>query len=176
MSERRTIRPHVGAGGTEPDEITIEAERFREAFARWAASVTLVAVRGEGGKVHATTVSSFAPVSARPPMLVLSLGAGAQVLPFIAEGEGLGISLLREDQSSWASIFADSFPVRSPEWTEGTVPTVPGSVAAFDCTVVEVHPVEGGSRVVVCRVEAIELGEEDRPLMYWKRAYRRLDE
>lgn len=175
MNERRTIRADIHAGGAD-DEANVGAERFREAFARWAATVAVVAVRDDRDRVHATTVSSFAPVSALPPLIAICLGAGAQVLPFATEGSRVGVSVLHQDQSRWASVFADSFPVSSPSWTGDATPWMPGAVAWLGCTVRAIHPTEGGSRVLLCHVDEIELGDDDRPLLYWQRGYHRLDE
>lgn len=158
------------------DEAAAAVDRFREAFARWAATVTIVAARDDRGRVHATTVTSFAPVSARPPLVVICLGAGAQVLPFASEGSRVGVSVLHEDQSRWASVFADSFPVSAPSWMGDATPWMPGAVAWLGCTVRTVHPTEGGSRVLLCHVDEIELGDQDRPLLYWQRGYQRLEE
>lgn len=173
MDKRRPVQADFGAGAPEnrPDAAS---DRFREAMARWAATVTLVAARDGDGRVHATTVSSFAPLSADPPLVVVCLGAGAQVLPFAAEGGRLGVSLLAEDQSRWATIYADPYPVRAPEWTSGPAPLLPDAVAALSCTVRAVHPTDAGSRVLICRVDAIERGDGERPLLYWRRGYRRL--
>jgi len=176
MHRRKPIQAGIDAGGPADDESEVAAERFKEAFARWAATVTLVAVRDDQDRIHATTVSSFAPVSARPPLVVVCLGTGAQVLPFAEPGSRLGVSVLAEDQSGWASVFADSYPVRRPDWTEGEAPLLPDAVATLSCTVREVHPTEGGSRVVVCHVDDLELGDEVRPLLYWQRGYRTLAE
>lgn len=175
MSERRPIQPDIVSGGRGPDASEVAAKRFRELFARWAATVTIVAARDAAGAVHATTVSSFAPLSAEPPLVVVCLGAGAQVLPWAGAGDRIGVSVLREDQSRWASVFTDALPVATPKWTEGAAPRIPGAVAALACTVREVHPTEGASRILVCHVDEIELGEDDRPLLYWQRGYRKLD-
>lgn len=175
MSKRRPIQAEIDAGGPDHDEGSVAAARFREAFARWAASVTVVAVRDDGGTVHATTVSSFAPLSAQPPLVVICLGGGAQVLPFVDVGSRVGVSLLGEDQGRWASIFADSFPVAAPEWTECDAPRIPGAVMTLDCVVGAVHVGEGTSRLAVCHVDDIELGDDDRPLVYWRRGYATLD-
>lgn len=175
MSEKRRIGSDVHAGRAEAEGPGVTAARFREVFGRWASTVTIVAVRDDDAAVHATTVSSFAPVSAQPPLVVIAFGAGAQVLPWVRPGAVLGVSLLREDQSRWASIFADSLPVASPKWSEGPVPRVPGAVAELSCSVREVHETLGGSRLVVCSLEDAALGEDDRPLLYWQRAYRKLD-
>lgn len=174
MDKRRPIQPEIDDGRA-AGESAVPAERFREAFARWAATVTLVAARDDRDKVHATTVSSFAPLSADPPLVVVCLGPSAQVLPYAEEGDAVGVSLLPEGGSRWATIYADSFAVRTPEWSAGGAPTLPGAVATLRCTVRAVHLTEGRSRVLVCRVDEIELGDEDRPLLYWERGYHRLD-
>lgn len=175
MDKRRPIQPEIDDGRA-AGESAVSAERFREAFARWAATVTLVAARDDRDKVHATTVSSFAPLSAEPPLVVVCLGPSAQVLPYAQESDRVGVSLLPEGESRWASIYADSFAVRAPDWSPGPAPLLPGAVVGLRCTVQAVHPAEGGSRVLVCRVDDIELGDEERPLLYWERGYRRLDE
>ena len=150
----------------------VEEKAFRDAMAEWASTVTVVAVRDpDGGRVHATTVSSFMPVSSDPPEVVVSLNPNAQALPFVREGGALGISLLKEGQSRWAQVFADSFPVGPKPWAESGVPTVPGAVVALECAVRAVHATEGGSRLVVARVVGVTAGGNDRPLLYWRRGY-----
>ena len=176
MDRRRPIQAEIDDGRSGADGAGVPPQHFREALARWAATVTLVAARDDRDKVHATTVSSFAPLSAEPPLVVICLGAGAQVLPFAPAGARVGVSLLAEDQSRWATIYADSFAVRTPEWSSGPAPLLPGAVAGLRCTVQAVHPNPGNSRVLVCRVDEIEAGEGERPLLYWQRGYRRLDE
>ncbi|MDZ7780527.1 MAG: flavin reductase family protein [Gemmatimonadota bacterium] len=144
-------------------------------MARWASTVTVVAVRDEeDGKVRATTATSFAPVSAEPPEVVVSLNPSAQALPFVEEGGEVGISLLSEDQGRWATVFADPVPVGPTPWREQGVPVIPDASAALECRVRAIHATEGGSRLVVVRVEEIELGPSDRPLLFWAREYRTL--
>lgn len=164
--------PRKRAGSTGVDD-----EAFRDAMAGWASTVTVVAVRDEGdGRVHATTVSSFAPVSSEPPEVMVSLNPNAQALPFLSEGGSLGISLLAEGQTRWARVFADPFPVGPMPWTEDGIPVISGAAAGLECTVRAVHATEGGSRLVVARVVGIAGGGTDRPLLYWQRGYHRLGE
>jgi flavin reductase (DIM6/NTAB) family NADH-FMN oxidoreductase RutF len=155
----------------------VDDETFRDAMAGWASTVTVVAVRDmDDGRVHATTVSSFAPVSSEPPEVVVSLNPNAQALPFVREGGSLGISLLAEGQTRWARVFADPFPVGPMPWTDDGIPVVPGAAVALECAVRAVHATEGGSRLVVARVLGISTGETDRPLLYWQRGYHRFGE
>lgn len=145
---------------------------FRDAMARWASTVTVCAVRNaDDGRVHATTVTSFAPVSADPPQVVVSLNANAQALPFVRVGGHVGISLLGEDQRRMARVFADPFPVGPPPWPESGVPVLDGAVATLVCRVTDVHEVRGGTRLVVAEAEHVGLGDGERPLLYWRRSY-----
>lgn len=177
---RRPIQPEsrAGARAPEPDRSTgAESERFREALSRWASTVTLVAVRdADTDLVHATTVTSFAPVAADPPQVFVALGPGAQVLPFLEVGGAVGVSLLDESQAKWATIFADAFPVEPAPWKGPGAPLLAGAVVALACTVRQVHGMEGGASLVACRVEEVTLGEGDRPLLYWRRGYGRIGE
>lgn len=148
---------------------------FRDALAGWASTVTVVAVRDpDDGKVRATTVTSFAPVSADPAEVVVSLNANALVVPFVLEGTALGITLLAEDQRRWAGVFSDSFAPGPLPWAGEGVPLIAGGVAGLACRVQAVHPTGGGSRLVLARVERIEPGDGGRPLLYWHRGYRTL--
>ncbi len=61
-------------------------------------------------------------------------------------------------------------------WPEEGVPLIPGAVATLACTVEAIHPTRGGSKLVVCRVDELALGDGDRPLLYWQCTYRRLEQ
>ncbi len=149
-------------------------EDFREAFSRWATGVSIVAVRDPAdAKVHATTVSSLASVSAVPPVLGFALGPGAQVLPFLPEARRFVVNILAQGQASLATRYTDPFPVGpSPFPAEGQ-PVIPGTLARLHATVLGKVPV-GSSRIVLGRVDAVELGDADEPLLYFGRDYRRL--
>lgn len=164
------IDPHRGGEETGPG---VEPEAFREALSHWASTVTVVAIR-DGDDVHATTVTSFFPVSADPPLVAVSLGPNAQVLPWIEPGARLVVSLLAEGQSRLASTFADSFPVGPSPFPEDGDPVVAGAVAALACTVREVLPTGADARLVLARVESTGEGVGTGPLLYHRRSYRRL--
>lgn len=146
---------------------------FKEALSHWASTVTIVAVR-DGRDVHATTVTSFFPVSLDPPLVAVSLGPGAQVLPWLDADATFAVSFLAEDQRALASRFADSFPVGpSPFPTDGA-PVVVGATVGLVCTVRSVVSTEGGARLVLGRVDAVLAGTGGAPLLYHRRGYRGL--
>jgi flavin reductase (NADH) len=164
------IDPHRGEEERGPG---IQPEVFREALSHWASTVTVMAVR-DGADVHALTVTSFFPVSADPPLVAVSLGPNARVLPWMAPGARFVVSLLAEGQRRMASSFADSFPVGPSPFPAGGDPVVEGAAAALVCTVREVRAVEGGARLVLGRVEAVTGGGGAGPLLYHRRGYRRV--
>jgi flavin reductase (NADH) len=153
----------------------VSAEAFKEALSHWATTVTIVAVR-EANRVHATTASSFAPVSADPPLIVVSLGANAQVLPWLEPGVTFVVSFLAEDQKRLASVFADSYPVGPSPFPEEGEPVVTGAMATLICSVNDVVPTESDAYLVLGRVESASHDDGKGPLLYQRRGYRKLGE
>lgn len=173
--DHRPIEARIDAGREEdePRGPGVAPDDFRDALAHWASTVTVVAAR-DGSDVYATTVTSFFPVSADPPLVAVSLGTGAQVLPWLDPGARFAVSFLAEGQSRLASTFADSFPVGPSPFPPGGDPVVAGAVAGLICSVREMHVTEGDARLVLGRVEATVEGEGDGPLLYHRRTYRKL--
>lgn len=139
-------------------------------MSRWASGVTVVAVR-DGARVYATTVSSFGSVSAEPPLVVVSLGPNAQVLPFLKDGARFAVSILGDSQRRLATVFADPYPVGPSPFPDDGDPVVRGALASLVCTVRRKVPVDRSLLVVGLVVEA-GLGEGGGPLVYWRRDYR----
>ena len=149
----------------------ISEDAFKDALARWATTVTIVAVR-DGTRVHATTVSSFMPVSADPPLVLISLGASAQVLPWLDPGASFAVSLLAEDQRRLASVFADSYPVGPSPFADDGPPLIEGASTGLICTVRTVISTESDARLVLGRVESAVIAGGKDPLLYYRRDYR----
>lgn len=175
---RRPIEPGIDPRGVPVPEEDPEkvVEDFREAMARWASGVSLVALRDpDDQNVYATTISSLGSVSARPPRIVLSLGPGAQVLPFLEEGRRFVVNGLTRGQKGLAARFTDSFPVGpSPFPSEGD-PVVEGAHFTLTCTVERVVSVDN-CRLVLGRVEEAVVGDDAAgPLLYYLRDYRVLE-
>lgn len=149
----------------------VDPGTFKEALSHWASTVTVVAAR-DGTDVHATTVTSFFSVSLEPPLIAVSLGPNAQVLPWLDEGARFVVNLLAEGQHGLASRFADPYPVGPSPFPESGDPVVEGSLAALVCTVREVRATEGRARLVLGRVESVTSGGGRGPLLYYRRGYR----
>ena len=168
---RKRIGHHVG-GGPEPEAERAERERedaLKEAYARWASGVTILATRAEG-RVHALTVSAFIPVSLDPPLVLASLGPNASALPYLEPGATFAVSILRADQKGLSSRFADSFPVGPSPFAQAGPPTVDGALAAFVCRVEELLP-RGDHTLVTGAVNHVIEGPEEPALVYYRRDY-----
>lgn len=169
--ERRPIQADIQSGPSEPDA----SAPFRDAMARWASGVSIVAVRDpDDGRIYATTVSSVSSVSADPPRIVFSLGPGAQVVPFLKPGRAFVVNGLNRSQRHLAVRYTDPFPVGpSPFPDEGT-PVIEGSDFILGCEVEQVVPVDA-SRLVVARASSVRLGDDPDPLIHHMRGYRSLE-
>ena len=92
--------------------------------------VAVVAIREED-RILATTVTALLSVSVDPPLLLVSLGATAQVLPFLTPDRPFAVSLLAEDQGRVASVFADSYPIGAPPFPARGEPLVEGALVSL---------------------------------------------
>lgn len=144
---------------------------YREAFAHWATGVAVVAVRDED-RVLATTVTALLSVSVDPPTLLVSLGAAAQVLPFLAPARPFAVTILAEDQGRVAHVFADAYPVGAPAFPERGDPFVAGALAQIRCRVDRILPA-GDHALVLAYVDDASVGAA-RPLIRYARGYRRV--
>jgi len=175
MTPKRIGR-HLEGGSIPDDERASRkaGESLREVFSMWVSGVTIVAMR-EASKVHALTVSAFMPLSVDPPLVLVSLGPNASVLPFLDPGTEFAVSVLDSSQGRLASRFADVFPVGPSPFVENGPPVVNGCLAALVCTVDEVRPA-GDHYLVVGRVAEARVGADGsgvggQALAYFRRAY-----
>ena len=166
----RRIGKHIGTGAGGAREAWRDA--LRDALACWATGVAIVAVR-DGERVHALTVTAFLPLSFAPPLVAVSLGANAAVLPFVEPGRDLVVSILSADQRGLASRYADSFPVGPSPFAAAGPPVVEGAIAALICRVEELLE-RGDHHLVIARVEEPRAGGGPA-LVYARREYHRVE-
>lgn len=154
----------------------MDADRFRELLSHWAATVGVVAVRDDDdGRVYGTTVTSFTPVDIDPPLVLVSLGPNAQVVPFLHEGARYTVNFLTESQGRLAQVFADPFPVGPTPFPSSGDPLLAGALVGLVCETVGIFPVPGGARLVLGRVVDGTEASAGRPLLWHRRGPTRLD-
>jgi 3-hydroxy-9,10-secoandrosta-1,3,5(10)-triene-9,17-dione monooxygenase reductase component len=155
----------------------IDAATFRHALGRFPSGVTVVTVRGADGRDFGMTVSAFASVSLKPPLVLVCIGDDATIAGAVAAAGHLAVSVLAEHQDALAQKFADTDADRFADTavTRGTtgVALLDGAAAHLECAIVARH--RGGDHtIVVGEVLAATAVEDGRPLVYQRGAYRRL--
>lgn len=174
---RRPIDPHVDAGGAARDpRAGPDTDAVRDAFARWATGVAVIAARDDDGHVYAMTIAALTPVSVDPPLVLACIHNDAPLASVLVKGLRCGVSLLAEGQKRAATTFADRFAVPGDLLADDDgVPVVVDATAKLFGAVDAV--LEGGDhRIVVVRVARVALSPDALPpLLYWQRAYRRME-
>jgi len=158
--------PEGPAGLPKPDEAFREA--FKEALSRFAAGVTVVSAR-LGEEERGMTATAFMSLSLEPPLVALGIHEKARLLPLLEAAGTFSVSFLREGQEAVSEHFAGK-PQEGVGLVDGRVE---GALAVLRCRLDAAYP-GGDHRLVVGRVEAVELGEPGPPLVYFGRGYRRL--
>ncbi len=156
--------------------MTLDSAQFRALLRRFAAGVTVVTTR-HGDRIHGLTVSSFASVSAQPPLVAVIIDRGHAAHPLLqARDAAFAVNVLAGDQAALSERFAfgpESQRFEGGEWTTAKTgsPVLADAVAWLDCRVVARHP--AGTHVIY--VGQVEDGAVPRPqsppLVYWNRGY-----
>ena len=81
-------------------------QSFRDLMAGVCAPVTVVTATTADGTPHGATVSAFASLSLRPPMVTIALDRGSVLLGRILESGRLGVNILGRAQDGLALAFA----------------------------------------------------------------------
>jgi flavin reductase (DIM6/NTAB) family NADH-FMN oxidoreductase RutF len=80
-------------------------DSFRNVMARVATAISVITSMTDGAP-HGTTVSAFASLSMRPPMVMVSLDRGSELLSVIRESGRFGVNILGATHADWARAFA----------------------------------------------------------------------
>lgn len=142
---------------------------FLEAMSRWPAGVTVITAP-QDEYFRAVTVSSFTSLSVDPPQVVALLKSDSRVMELATSTGVFFVSILADDQEMVSNSYAkfDSELLAEPHVAQAAV--------TFTCTVEEVmQPKHGTHTVLVGRVDTCAIDMSRRPLLYWDRAYRRVD-
>ena len=160
---------------------TISTSDFRDALRFYAGGVCLVTSEQDGVR-RGMTVSAFVSVSASPPLVAVVIDQAHTINALLAQDAAcFAVSMLSEGQRQLADRFAfvkdeDRFLEGCWQAAETGAPVLADALAWLDCrvagrTVAGSHTIFLGS-VVASRV----LATEQRPLLYWNRDYRSIED
>lgn len=178
MRNAKPLLPKAPAGhdGATPNPTHLEDamtpdDRFLAAMGAVAAPVTVVTTMA-GDLPHGTTVSAFASLSRRPPMVLVALGRDSSLLSRLVRHGRFGVNVLAHDQAALATTFASPVPDRfaGVDWTlRDGLPCLTGATAWVACELD--HLVEGGDHLIALGsvIDAADHGVA--PLVYHRRSF-----
>ncbi|GAC51422.1 MULTISPECIES: flavin reductase family protein [Gordonia] len=150
------------------DQVALE---FREVMARVCTPVAVITAFDDQ-RPHGTTVSAFTSLSMGPPMVLVSLDRGSDLLAIIRRTGRFGVNVLAHDQADVAMRFArkgaDKFD--GIVWSESSaLPRLDGTSGWLACTTESL--VDGGDHVVALGNIAATGVAPVAPLTYHDRVF-----
>jgi flavin reductase (DIM6/NTAB) family NADH-FMN oxidoreductase RutF len=148
----------------------VAEQAFLDLMAAVCAPVTVVTAAEQGP--FGTTVSAFASLSLRPPMITAALDRGSRLLePLLATGR-FGVNVLGHGQHETARLFArrsaDRFAAVDWHYDHG-LPRLAGAPGWLACELAKA--VEGGDHVLLLGAVLATETRTAPPLIYGHRAY-----
>jgi len=153
-------------------------ETFVQAMRGAVAGVSVVATDGRHGR-FGVTVSSFAPVSADPPLVLACINRHSPACAAIAGNGCFSVSLLSTEQQHTAAVFSGQvetsqayrFDPNDWERLPGGTPALSGAIASFECKLASSFNA-GSHRVFIGQVIGADAAP-GQPLLYANRKYGR---
>jgi flavin reductase (DIM6/NTAB) family NADH-FMN oxidoreductase RutF len=165
-----------------PEAMAIDAEALRQAMRYWSTGITIISAEFDQIK-HGMTVSSFTSVSLDPPLVLVSLEQTTRTHDLVDKAQIFGVAVLGSHQKE----ISDRFAGRQTEFTDRFAglevrtlvtgaPLLLDNLACFDCRVVRQIPI-GNHTIFIGEVLALNVSDGSiSPLVYFNRAYYRLQE
>jgi flavin reductase len=141
-----------------------------------AGGVCIVATNSNG-EWRGLTMTAVCPLTIDPPSLILCVNVDAGTNRMISKTKRVSVNLLSHDQLDLAELFSSS-QVRGAErfdekrWADmpSGVPALIDALAVLDCEVIQ-ETVIGRHSVFFCRVKAVRLQPDKRPLIHFNREF-----
>ena len=161
--------------------MTIGSEQFRNALRHFPSGVTIVTIKSpKMRKPHGLTVSAFASVSPKPPLILIAIDHQSSAYEFLQhEGAVFAVNILGQDQLNLSNRFAwvrDEDRFAEGEWGTAVTgaPILNDALAWLDCIIYASYDA-GTHSIYIGEVQASEvLRADESPLIYWNRGYRNL--
>ncbi|MGV1987310.1 flavin reductase family protein [Agrobacterium sp. 22-221-1] len=120
---------------------TISPREFKDAMAGLTFTVAVAAAAHAGERIG-RTITSFMPLSAEPPLLIVSIDASSRMVDLIAASRRFSVAALARGQEEIADVFAgkgnlpDRFSVGGWDvWPSGS-PRLAEALLSMDCELV----------------------------------------
>lgn len=153
---------------------------FKDVMSRLVSGVSIISSRDNNGRLFGFTATSLTSVSLRPSLLLFCVNSFSHTLGAIRETGVFSISMLSEQDDNISNHFASNNPEKFCDFTKYSLgafsncPIISTSHSAIECSLHAEY--DGGDhRIVVGIVENAVIMNDNLPLSYYKRGYRKLD-
>lgn len=153
----------------------IEVNDFRNAMSLLSGAVNVVTTAGASGR-YGFTASSVCSVSDTPATLLVCMNQSASSHGHFLDNKILAVNVLGAHQQHLSQAFSSKM---SPEqrfaygdWRElkTGAPILQAALVSFDCEIEHIQQV-GTHTIFICRIVAIQQGQQGQGLVYFNRGY-----
>jgi flavin reductase (DIM6/NTAB) family NADH-FMN oxidoreductase RutF len=153
----------------------IDEFRFRQALGHFASGVTVVTTEHDG-QLYGMTVSSFASLSLKPPLILICVETPLATHTAIKESGQFAVNVLEKRQEHLSRRFAtrDNDKFTGVAWNSSRfgLPVLEGALAVIECQLRDTFP-GGDHTIFVGEVLDADIGQGS-PLLYYRRGYHEL--
>lgn len=147
---------------------SITSRGLRDACGLFGTGVNVISTRHSDGD-HGMTANAFMSVSLDPPLISISIGQNAKMLPLLHKTGRFAVSTLAEGMEPLAWHFAGrpDATLSDPFKTLDDLPVIRGALACYACDVV--NAIEAGDHTIfIGEVRALTTDSGARPLIFYK--------
>lgn len=156
--------------------MSFSSREFRAVMGRFATGVTVVTTC-VGEQRAGITVNAFASLSLDPPLVLIALDRSSALYELVRTSGIFAVNILGASQDDISACFARHSEYRLREFCgvlthrESTgAPVFNHCLGWVDCRLVDVYP-GGDHGIFVGHVEALGVGDEQEPLLYYRGQY-----
>lgn len=153
----------------------IDEHRFRQSMGYFASGVTVVTAEHDG-RLYGMTVSSFASLSLKPPLVLVCVDKTVTTHDAISASGRFVVNILEERQEHLSRRFAtrDNDKFVGVAWHTGMLglPVLEGVLAVIECRLQDTLP--GGDHTIFVGEVIDAQIFEGSPLLYYRRGYHEL--
>jgi len=157
--------------------VTISSDVFRDALGRYPTGVCIVTGVDGDGEAVGVTIGSFSSLSLAPPLVLFSIDVKSSNLEAYTEGNVFSVNVLSDKQADISDVFAFHSDGRFNHgvWRNGEngCALLDGCLFHLQCD--RTHTFVGGDHfIVVGHVRLIDVGADEKPLIYFRGLYHEL--
>lgn len=153
----------------------VEVTDFRNAMSFLTGAVNVVTTVGASGQ-YGFTASSVCSVTDSPPTLLVCMNQAASSHVHFMDNQVLAVNVLSAKQQHLSQVFSSKLAPKERfehcVWNELETgsPILEEALVSFDCQIEQTQTV-GTHTIFICRIVAIQQGEQNHGLVYFNRAY-----